>query len=265
LGWHISKAEAQAYLDGVNSRLQETGLRTENTLLEGQAAERIIEFAHSHDVSLIILSSHGQSGLGEWNISGVVQKIILAACMPTMIVRAYQPVTGDLTGLRYRRLLVPLDCSQRAECALPLATTLARFHESELLLAHVVCRPEMIRRAPLTQEDVELANRLTERNRVEAIRYLEQLQSWQSLDVQPRVLVSDNTAATLYELVKQENVDLVVLSAHGCSGETRWPHGSMALNFIVYGTTPLLIVQDLSQDELERTQAEIAAREYKGH
>jgi len=265
LAWHISKAEAQAYLDKVSSRLQEAGLPAENTLLEGQAAERITEFAHSHDVSLIILSSHGQSGLGEWNISGVVQKIILGACMPTMIVRAYQPVTGDLTDLRYRRLLVPLDCSQRAECALPLATTLARFHESELLLVHVVSRPQVPCRVLPLQQDIELANRLTERNREEATKYMEQLQSWQSLDVQPRVLVSDNTAATLYELVKQENVDLVVLSAHGYSGETKWPHGSMALNFIVYGTTPLLIVQDLSQGELERTQAEIAAREYKGH
>ena len=33
-----------------------------------------------------------------------------------MIVRAYQPGIENLTGHHYRRILVPLDCSQRAEC-----------------------------------------------------------------------------------------------------------------------------------------------------
>jgi len=265
LDWHIRKAEAKAYLDELTARLQKVGLQTEATLLEGQAAERIIEFAHGQNVSLIVLSSHGRSGLGGWNISGVVQKTILRAYMPAMIVRAYQPVTGDLTGLRYRRLLVPLDGSQRAECVLPLATMLARFRESQLLLAHVVCRPAMPRRVLPTQEEIELANRLTECNQLEATRYLEQLQSRQSGDVQTRLFVGDCVPAALHELVARENIDLVLLSAHGYSGGTKWPYGSVALNFIAYGTTPLLIVQDLSRDEVERTQAEMAAREYKGH
>jgi nucleotide-binding universal stress UspA family protein len=265
LGWHIRKAEAGAYLDGLVARLQEAGLRTEKRLLEGQAAERIVEFAHGQNVGLILLSSHGRSGLSDWNVSSVVEKIILRACMPTMIVRAYQPVSSGLTGLRYRQVLVPLDCSQRAECVLPLATTLAHFHESQVLLAHVVCRPEMVRRAPLTQEEVELANCLTERNREEASKCLERLRSELSPDVQTHLLGSDSAAAALHDLVKQEDIDLVVLSAHGYSGGTKWPYGSVTLNFIVYGTTPLLIVQDLSQDELGKTQAEMAARERRGH
>ena len=111
LDWHISKAEAGAYLDGVTARLRKAGLQAENTLLEGQASERIIEFARGHDVNLIILSSHGRSGLSGWNVSSVVQKVVLRAYTPTMIVRAYQPVTHDVTGLRYRRLLESLNLS----------------------------------------------------------------------------------------------------------------------------------------------------------
>lgn len=265
LSWHIRKAESGSYLDGLVPRLQKVGLQTEKALLEGQAAERIMEFARDRNASLIILSSHGRSGLSGWNISGVAQKIILRACIPTMIIRAYRSVTSDLTGLRYKRILVPLDCSRRAECALPLATTLARFHESRLLLAHVVSKPEMPRRAPHTQNEIELAHQLTELNQLEANRYLEQLQSRLSVDAPSHLQVSDNAAATLHELVAQENIDLVVLSAHGYSGGTKWPYGSVALNFIAYGATPLLIVQDLSQDELESTQAEMATREHQGH
>lgn len=265
LEWQVSRREAGAYLDRLGTRLQEAGLRAESALLEGPAAERIIAFAHAQDVNLITLSSHGRSGLSGWNVSSVVQKIILRAYVPAMIVRAYQPATHDLTGLRYRRLLVPLDCSQRAECVLPLATTLARFHNLELLLVHVVSRPEMIRRAPPTEQDLELVNRITERNRLEATRYFEQLRDWLSLDVRTLVLASDNAAETLQDLVEQEGADLVVLSAHGYSGATKWPYGSMAINFIAYGTTPLVIVQDVTPGEVERTQAEMATREYKGH
>ena len=265
LDWHFGRTEAKAYLEELTTRLREAGLQTDNTLVEGQAAERIIEFAYGHDVNLIVLSSHGRSGLSRWNVSSVVQKIILRAYVPTMIVRAYQPVTSDLAGLRYRRLLVPLDCSQRAECVLPPATTLARFHKSELLLVNVVSRPEMPRRAPLTQEEVELANRITELNQLEAVRYLEQFQSRLSSDVRTRLLVGDDVAATLHDLVDQENIDLVVLSAHGYTGGTKWPYGNLVVNFIAYGTTPLLIVQDLPPHEVERTRAEAAATEYKGH
>jgi len=265
LDWHIRKAEAGSYLDQIVARLQKADLRAEKAIVEGRAAERIMEFARNQNANLIILGSHGRSGLSGWNISSVVQKIVLRACMPTMIVRAYQSVAQDLTGLRYRRMLVPLDCSPRAECVLPLATTLARFQKSQLLLAHVVRKPEMIRRALPTREETKLVNQLTEHNRLEANKYLEQLESRLSLNVHLRLPIDDQAAATLHRMVEQESIDLVVLSAHGHSGETKWPYGSVTLNFIAYGATPLLIVQDLSQDELESTQAEMAAREYKGH
>ena len=265
MGWQIRRAEASAYLDGAVARLQEVGLRAESRLLEGKSAEQVIEFAHSHDVGLIILSSHGRSGLSGWNISSVVQKIILRAYMPMMIVRAYQPGTDDLGRLRYRRLLVPLDGSQRAECTLPPATVLARTHDSQLLMAHLVRRPEMPRRVPLTDEETEMIDRITERNRLAAAQYLEQLRSRLTVSVETRLEVSDDLAATLHGLVEREEVDLVILSAHGHTGKVKWAYGTTALSFIVYGTTPLLIVQDLPRDQVEETQAEIAAKERGGH
>lgn len=265
LEWHIRKAEVSTYLDGVAGRLRALGLQVEKEIREGPAAESIVEFAHEQRIDLILLSSHGRSGLSGWNISSVVQKIILWACMPTMIVRAYQAIPASLADLRYRCILVPLDGSPRAECALPLATTLARHQQAQLLLAHVVCRPEMPRRAPPTREDVELAEKLMRRNLLEASRYLEQLRQHLAPDTQTCLLQEDSAALALQELVRQREADLVVLSAHGYSGSNKWPYGSVALNFIAYGTTPLLIVQDLSPGELERTQAEMAAMEYKGH
>jgi len=265
LRWRMRKTEAKSYLEDVKRRLREAKLQAEEVTLEGQAADSVIEFAHEHDVDLILLSSHGQSGLSRWNISSVVQKIILRAYMPVMIVRAYRAIPDDVTNLRYEQVLVPLDGSQRAECVLPLASQLADFYNAQLLLAHAVSKPEVPHHTPLTGEEAELVNRILEHNRLEATRYLEDLEAHLECDVQLRLIESGGTAAALHDLVEQEDVDLVALSAHGYTSSTRWPYGSIALNFIAYGTTPLLVIQDMSSEELEQTQAEMAAEESKGH
>jgi nucleotide-binding universal stress UspA family protein len=268
LDWHLRRAEGEAYLDGVVHRLQELGIEVERKCVEGQPAERVIEFAHRNGVNLIALSSHGQSGLSGWNVSSVVQKVISRAHTSTLLVRAYQPVRGELKALRYRRLVVTLDCSQRAECVLPVATTLARTHGAQLMLMNVVRRPEMPRRTPLADEDVELADKVVERNQQEAVRYFDQLRSRMPSDIediQHHILVDECAASALHDLVERENAELVIMSAHGHSGGNKWPYGSVTVSFIAYGNTPLLIVQDLSLGELKRSLAEIAATEYKGH
>ena len=262
LDWQIRKAEAENYMHDLVLRLQTAGLPTERYILDGQAAEQIIELTRTNNVNLIILSSHGQSGLSGWNVSSVVQKIALRACTSIMVVRAYQPATPELTGLHYRRLLIPLDGSQRAECVLPQAATLARAHQAAFVLAHIVRKPEMPRRTPHTREDMELADQVVERNRTEAVEYLEQVKSRLPGDIQTRVLVSEHIFSALHELVDQEKIDLVLMSAHGYSGQTRWPYGSIVVSFVAYGTTPLLIVQDIPLDEIQPTPAEVAAKKY---
>ena len=266
LRWHMRKTEAESYLDSVVTRLREAKLQVDKVTLEGEAANNVIAFAHEREVDLILLSSHGQSGLSKWNISSVVQKIILRAYMPVMIVRAYQTPSSDVMDLHYKRVLVPLDGSQRAECVLPLASHLVCFHDdAQLLLAHAVRKPEMPRHTPLAETETELVDRIIKYNRLEAEKYLADLKDRLECNVESHLLESVDTAAALHDLIQEKGVDLVALSAHGYTSTPRWPYGSMALNFIAYGTTPLLVMPDMSTEELEQTQAELAAKESKGH
>lgn len=261
LDWHMRKAEMSVYLDEWLVRLQEINIRAQRVLLEGDPGQQIIEYAHNHDADLIVLSSHGEGGLAGWNIGSIARKVIMHSHISTMIVRAFQPVPQQLGRLRYRRLLVPLDGSRRAECVLAPAATLARFHESELLLAHGVRRPEMPRRTRPSSEDVELTDRIMERNLEEGQKYFEDLSRRLSVDFQSRLFKSDDVVLALHDLVEREAVDLTILCAHGYSGRTRWLHGRGVTNFIFYGTTPLLIVQDLRPEEVERTGAEVTLKE----
>lgn len=266
--WSIRTSEADAYLEKTAQRLQDTGVKVQWQRLEGQAAEQILAYARQHDIDLIAVSSHGRSGLTGWNVSSVVQKVISRARLSLLIIRAYHPGRRGLTRPAYSRLLLPLDCSQRAAQALPIATMLARFHAAELLLVHVVPKPEMPRRRPLNDKELELIDTITEMNRDEAQRYLEEVEASvgpEGAAVRSQLLVSDNAAWSLHQLVDEEAVDLVLMSAHGFSGSTRWPYGSLVLNFVAYGSTPLLIVQDMAPDQLEPTAAEIVAREPTGH
>lgn len=268
LEWQIKKAEAAAYLDEKVAQLRTFFPEVEALLVEGQPAEKIIETAYKDQVDLIAVSSHGQSGLSEWNISSVVQKIILRSKKSIFLVRAYQPLQDNIEGFHYGRLAVPLDSSIRAECILPVAVKLASFFGAQLLLAHVIHKPEINCHEPPSQDDLALVNQLVERNQVKAAHYFEQLHSRlsiQGIQLETHVRVETDISYTLHDLIQQEHVELVLLSAHGYSGNPKWPYGSVTTSFIVYGSTPLLIVQDLSPEQMEQTQAEIAAREYTGH
>jgi nucleotide-binding universal stress UspA family protein len=266
LDWQMREAEARSYLNKLTIRLSQAGLNVRNELVHGDPATLIVEFVRNQDVDLLLLSSHGRSGLTGWNISSVVQKTVIRVQKPTMIVRAYQTTQNGGDEAQYKKILIPLDGSSRAECVLPLATSLAEYHNAQVILTHVVHKPELPRRAPPSQEETMLAEQLVERNKREAHRYLEEMQERFSIEMKTHLLVGIDIADTLHSVIEDEKPDLVVMSAHGYSGSTQRPYGSLALNFISYGTTPLLIIQDMPNNySVLPTPAELASREHPGH
>lgn len=262
VNWQINKTEAKLYLERISDRLEGVGLRTRSIILEGPVANSITEFVINQGMKLIILSSHGSNGARKYGISSVTDKIILNAPTSVLIVRANQIQEQPL-----RRIIVPLDGSWRAEYLLPMVALLARFHNAEVQIVHVVKTPEMARHLPPAQEDIDLSNRLVARNRDEALRYLKQVQTVSPLaniDVKTHLIIGDNAPLAIHEIVDREKIDLVALNAHGCSGNNQWPYGSMVNNFILYGKVPLLIVQDHPRTR-EAGQVHITVRQNSMH
>jgi len=259
--WNLRKTEAHTYLDETGERLRVFDLPTEQVVLEGRAAQQIVDYAHKKDFDLIALSSHGQGGLSGWNLSSVASKIVNRIRKSVLVIPAHRSVQQHeleegLQPIRYRRILVPLDGSQRAECVLPLAEAVARQQDAELMLVHVVTPPETIQRMPLSTEDQTLLKRIVERNRTEATRYLEQLRTRISTKAQTRILESDHVERTLLDLVEDESIDLVILAAHGNSGHNGCAYGRLAAGLLHNGRVPLYIHQDLAVDEIQPLYAE---------
>lgn len=257
--WQLRKVESQAYIDTVASALEKADLSAERVVVEGPAAQRIRHAVREREIDLLILSSHGQSGLAQWNVSGVVEKVIQNAPTSLLLVRAYQERPGE-GALRagYQRIMLPLDGSKRAECVLTPAEILARHWNSELLLTHVIRQPRLFGTTPVNAEDRALLGQVVSRLREQATHYFQQLQQRLPVQTDVRLLLAENIAATLNDLVGHEKVDLVLLSAHGhgCSSFQRY--GSLVSCWIFYGSAPLLILQDLPAEQIEATAAERA-------
>jgi nucleotide-binding universal stress UspA family protein len=245
----------------VKQYLASKDIEATTELLTGDPAAEIVAYSHEVPVDLIILSSHGRSGLSGWSVSSVVQKVIHRANTSFMIIRAYKSQEEKPRVMTYKTLLVPLDGSRRAEYVFPCVRKLAQTSEAVPLLVRVVQRPEMPRRTPLSPEDAALADKLVARNQEEAAQYLADLKAQFEFGVKTRVIVTEDLIVALHELAEESASDLVVVSAHGYTGGTSRPYGSVTTSFITYGNSPLLVVQDLPQEEIEASEAEkIAAQ-----
>ena len=268
LEWFIRKAEAEIYQQAIFKRLSNTEVPVTTVITEGRAADGIIQYARDQKVDLIAMSSHGLSGLRGWNISSVVQKVLFRAYTSLLIVPAYLLRQMDLDVFHYKKVFVGLDGSQRAEWVLPHALRLIAYHQATLLLAHVVPGPEILPYQSHGREEIEEIDRLAERKLHDAEIYINELYSRLiagGYRVNTFIQTSENPIETLRELVDQEGIDLVILSAHGCTGCFKRLYGSVTLSFIAYGNTPMLILQDLHASTIRLSQAELASIQHAKH
>jgi nucleotide-binding universal stress UspA family protein len=268
LKWVLKKKEAESYLKRLAARFAQAGLEAENCLQEGSAAEVIVNHSHLAGADLIILSTHGSGGLSDWNVSSVVQKTVLRANKSILLVRAYRLPAGNVERIHYKRIFVGLDASARAELVLPVAVSLAQYYKASLTLGTVVKRPSLVSRLPLSDEDEMLIEHFMERNQKAATRYLEQIRAQLAptgIQVKTRLETNPNPLSALHAMVEEEKADLVMLVAHGRSGDVHWPYGSVTASFIAYGSTSLFIMQDLGAGEIQQTLAEQAMLQTQGH
>ena len=298
LSWQIRKAEADMYMNGVAVRLRQSLLentpqgkeneedkaRVEYSIREGKTAENIVNFAHAENIDLLVISTHGSGGLSRWNISSVTQKVINLIYQPVLIVRAYNlPETlGEAARVHYRRILLPIDSSRRAECALPAGIALARGKisinlpgdptqpadaslTSKLILAAVIKPPEIPIPEPYPVEIAQLSEQLMQASRQAVNDYLNEMKVRLSVDCETCLIENNSVSSAIQDLASQEeDIDLVVLCAHGYTGRSTWPYGSVARNYMEHGTKPVLVIQDVPRSRVKPTAAEMAAEKSGG-
>jgi len=79
---------AREYLDQAASRVKLDGVEVQKQFINGSPAESIAEYATKNEVDLIIISTHGRSGISRWVWGSVADRILRSACVPVLMVRA---------------------------------------------------------------------------------------------------------------------------------------------------------------------------------
>lgn len=264
LSWQIRKAEADMYLRERAGALSGQDIDVEYQLLEGRTSEAIVQFAQDKAINLVVMSSHGRSGLSLWDISSVAAKVVEKIYLPLLLVRAYQSVQDAGDQVQYKKLLLPVDFSKRAECALQAAQAVANAHQSEIVLAHVLRKPEVPQATAETGELTRLAEEFLALSRSASSAYLEDLRARISTPCRTHILEGDSITRALHGLAEQEAADLLVICAHGQGGPTDWPYGTIARHYIDYGTRSVLVMQDIPSSLVKPSAVEQASRQQGG-
>jgi nucleotide-binding universal stress UspA family protein len=78
--------KAKKYLDKVRDRLKKGGLAVKTVVADGPAAEEILDYAQKNKIDLIVMASHGRSGISRWFFGSVAQKILQHSPVPVLMV-----------------------------------------------------------------------------------------------------------------------------------------------------------------------------------
>lgn len=89
----ILKKEARWYLDSVAGRPGWKNLKVSTVVKAGLAENVIINYARTKPVDLIVMSTHGRTGLKRWVFGSVADKVLRYANKPVLLVRSFSKGT----------------------------------------------------------------------------------------------------------------------------------------------------------------------------
>ncbi len=225
-------------------------VKARGELVVGHPAEEILRYADENNIDLILMATHGRSGVKRWALGSVADKVIRASKVPVWLVRAGIPTEIIHDEWPKRKMLVPLDGSKFAESVLPHVEALAKQRGTELVdvVLLQVWEPPTSYLAyssgyymPLDW-DVEKQTELAKR---ECEQYLDGVQKHLSnigLRVRSEVLLG-KPIDEIIDYAKRNPFDLIVLSTHGRSGINRWAYGQVVDKVLQRSTSPVFLVR----------------------
>jgi len=218
----LGEDEALAYLRSIRNELPDPG-KADIVCQVGSAADSILQYSIENDVDLIVMSSHGRSGINRWVYGSVAERIMSQAPCPTLIINARQSSQEGAPS----KILVPLDGSGLAEQALHPALDLAQLLDAELYLLSVTTSGEL--RIETASEAGAFAD-IENGEVVKAKDYLQDLAEnldYQKVDYDVEI-ASGSVAEAIMDYAAENGMELIIMSSHGRTGLKRWVYGSVA-------------------------------------
>jgi len=239
--------EAYAYLDEVAGRVFPSGVHVEQHVHSApvsDVARSIVAHEDELEPDLIVMCTHGQSGLRTRLFGSIAQQVIAVGTTPILLIQPFKG--GVVREFACRRLLMPLDGDPDHAQGLPVAAGLAQAYGANLHLVMVV--PTL---STLPGQDGTAARLLPGATSAvldlaqdDAEAYLrEQVAQLQAEGLLVTAAVQRGDAATtIVRTAEQINADLVVLGTHGRTGMEAFWSESVVPQVIGRAPVPLLLV-----------------------
>ena len=88
--WETQKQIAEEYLGGIHARVAAEGVYCTTAIRQGDVADEILRYVGDIERTLIVMSTHGRSGLSRWVYGSVADRVLRYARVPVLLVRAQE-------------------------------------------------------------------------------------------------------------------------------------------------------------------------------
>ena len=216
-----------------------TAIEVETTVPSGPAVAAILQEADIFNPDYLIIATHGASGISRWRFGSVADKVIRGARCATLVVgpRAAEReewLTSRLMPV-FKAILVPLDGSELAEKALPVAKDFAEAFGAKLHLVGAVSQGAAGNEPAwpgISPEDLTRETR----------EYLNKVRGLPGLGAATLAAPIGPAAQVLTDYVTDNGIDLIIMTSHGRGGILRTALGSTS-DRLLGGPAPVLIVR----------------------
>lgn len=214
---------AEAQLARSREEIEAKGISnvTAEVALSGEVSDAVDDAIHKHDADLVVMGSHGHSGIKRAFLGSVAERVLRSSTKPVMVVREEAAEADE----PIEKILVGVDFSKHSQEAVEVATRLARRVGASIDVVHVIdLPPDFVPYASLF--GAELEKKMTDTAAVELAaigRAIEEAQVPFELHT-----VRGHPAEALARAAESYESDLIVIGTRGASGLAHVLLGSVA-------------------------------------
>ncbi len=247
---YVGEASEQEYLHMHELYLEKMTVQTEKVIkrvspvvVSGKPAEAIVKYTEKNDIRLIVMASHGSSGIVPWATGGVASKVIEGVGVPLLLIKETKRRQTKEKHL-ISRILLPLDGSEAGEAAITRVKELKSRLEAEVILLGVVPTGQHIRTVG-GLDYILFPEQEMEAYKAEAKEYLDKVYKRLKRgkgELKMEIRAGEVTKEIL-DYARKKKVSLIAIASHGHSGMTKWVFGSTAKKIIEDSPIPVLVVK----------------------
>jgi nucleotide-binding universal stress UspA family protein len=233
------RASASNYLETIAGSFQ--GARVRFSVENGKAEELIIDKAAADKNTLIVMATHGRSGIQRWLLGSVADKVLHGSTNHLFLIRATEQGKTDGEA-PLKKVIVPLDGSPLAEKVLPHVVDLGKKMRLDVALVRTYALPPAIAADEYGAYSEELFNQLE----AEAKDYLgEKIKEVEQNGLKNVSSVVDlgYGAEEITALARKTPDNFIAMCTHGRSGISRWVLGSVTERVVRHSGDPVLIIR----------------------